>query len=335
MQRLAVIKSEVIAKVKAVDRPKAKRKLRMVGIGMLTVIVCLVLVHFGHIWIPRAWGNLKFVNYSVALIPFVLSILFAFVIDKDLDKHVRKMWRISIVFCGLLYSLALWHQQDLTDKSNIEAQKKIVSDAVNQANQHSDEKFASVQKNVGDVKGEVKDLGTSLDTTTKSLTSEVEKTSSALGMSISKVGKPDPPQLAKVQFSFTPVMLKDWPIVQKTLPLNNGAVDISLTLMTTNVMAKGLRVWLRLCTGCKYGKEPTGFQALADIEEPTERTLVVGDFLPRVAYSPTIKFSVIPPDITNRGFLVVLAYACENCSAPDLDNDGQKLTILFPQAAQP
>ena len=118
---------------------KRTRIARVIGIGIGVVVLCPILVHLGRVWIPRVWGDLRFVNYFVAFIPTILSILFAFVIDKELERHMRTMWRIGIVACGILYSVALWHQQELTDKSNLETQKTIVSDAVKQANSHSDE----------------------------------------------------------------------------------------------------------------------------------------------------------------------------------------------------
>jgi hypothetical protein len=182
-----------------VEEAKRKRILKIVCLGMAVVILCPVLVHFGRVWIPRIWGDLRFVNYFVAFIPTILSILFAFVIDKELERRMKIMWRIGIVACGFLYSAALWHQQSLTDKSNLAIQTTIVHDAVTQANQHSDEKFAGVKKDVGDLGTQVSGLSKSLDTRTDALGKALDNATGTINTNLGKVGRPDPPVPAKLQ----------------------------------------------------------------------------------------------------------------------------------------
>ena len=105
--------------------PDKKRRIFKFGFtGLGIIVLCPILVYFGRIWIPKVWGDLRFVNYFVAFIPTILSILFAFIVDKDLEVRLRKVWRFSIVGCGILYSVALWHQQKLTDQDNLQHSAK-------------------------------------------------------------------------------------------------------------------------------------------------------------------------------------------------------------------
>jgi|SRR5271154_1704949 len=88
--------------------------------------------------------------------------------------------------------------------------------------------------------------------------------------------------------------------------------------MVKDHMARKTRLWLRLCRGCQYAKEPQGFKNFntpGESDEAHERLLDIGDFLPNVAY-PTISFDVIPA--TGRDhFDVGVNLACENCDPVD------------------
>jgi hypothetical protein len=122
------------------------------------------------------------------------------------------------------------------------------------------------------------------------------------------------PEKSRVEFSFTPVVIEDWPVTTKYLPRENGAVEVKLTYRTFEHTAKGLRVWLRLCDACSYSKEPDNFQNLKPTTA-TERMLIIGDFLPGPV-GPEIIFSVIPPP-NSDSFVVGLFYGCDNCDPLD------------------
>jgi hypothetical protein len=170
---------------------RAKRiLLRRVAIFLFSLGLCWVLVHYGRVFIPLAWGNLRLVNFTVNFTPTILSILFAFVIDKDLEVRMKKAWRVGIVACGLLWSILLWHQQSLTDKQSDAQIQGAVDSAVEKSNKHTDTQFNKVtetvnrvQEKVGGVQGQVSELG-------KSFGIEMEKSTSELSSSIGKVGKP-------------------------------------------------------------------------------------------------------------------------------------------------
>ena len=290
---------------------KRTRIARVIGIGIGVVVLCPILVHLGRVWIPRVWGDLRFVNYFVAFIPTILSILFAFVIDKELERHMRTMWRIGIVACGILYSVALWHQQELTDKSNLETQKTIVSDAVKQANSHSDEKFVDVHKEVqgvkADVQGVKKDLADQIDKT-------VSKSTFSLNESIGKVGKPVSPEAARVLFSLWKDNVSDGvPELTRTVSQGsdgNFSVDFSFTDVSTTT-AESLDVWILIGEVCSYVKEPTGFENPSGTI-PQQRHITIPLLNPGTSFQKTtllLKCSLSPPFKMAVGF----KYSCKTC----------------------
>ena len=303
-----------------VGMEKKKRIFRIVSIGMGVVILCPIFVHFGRIWIPKVWGDLRFVNYFVAFIPTILSILFAFVIDKDLKLHMKRMWRIGIVACGILYSVALWHQQKLTDQNNMETQKNIVYDAVNQANQHSDQQFASVQKNVGALGGQVTGLGQSLGTTTSTLSSALEKSTSDLNTSIGKVGKPNPPIPATLTFTLwdTAASLEK-PVLSKTIqPDSDGNFPVEISFFNgSESAADSIDFWIQLCEKCSYAKEPPGFEKVSGADDRV-RHRMIGSLNSGVSFEKT---SVLVKSLATDGFFQIgFHYACKTCGGKVLPN---------------
>jgi hypothetical protein len=136
------------------------------------------------------------------------------------------------------------------------------------------------------------------------------------------------PEKAHVEFTFTPVRTWDFPIREKYLPMVGGAVEVTLSFMVKDHMAKGLPVWLRLCQGCSYGREPNDFEKLPGVSEPTERVMSVGNLLPGAIFAPSTTFSVIPPP-SKRGFTISLTYGCENCDVLDPDKS-EVLTVRYP-----
>jgi hypothetical protein len=126
---------------------------------------------------------------------------------------------------------------------------------------------------------------------------------------------------ARFEASFWPSLITEWPIHRKTMPLVNGVVSVTLTFMARDHMAKQAVMWLRLCRGCAYAKEPAGFQnlnahPLSRADEPNERLLVVGDLLPNVAFAPIIAMDVIPPPNEDH-FDIGVQVGCENCDPID------------------
>lgn len=289
-----------------------------------------VLVRFGRVLVPKVWGDIRFVNYFVAFIPTILSILFAFVIDKDLEHHVKKMWRFSIIGCGILYSAALWHQQSLTDQNNLATQKSIVNDAVSKANAHSDEKFAGVQSNVGTVQDEVEDIGESLGT----LESKIEKATGDINTSIGKVGKPDPPIPAKLLFTLwrTTGTTNEAKLSETAQPDSEGNFAVDFTIMNvSDTTAEAIDIWIQICDVCSFAKEPAGFEKVPGALDQV-RHRMLSSLNPGVSFEKT---TIIVNASTVNAFQIALHYSCKTCGGQVTGNQIATITKGAPQALRP
>jgi hypothetical protein len=173
-------------------KPMSLRTPLVVG-GIGFTMCCFAFLAFG---LYIFWNSPKLINFLAAWIPFVLSILFAFVPSGREMKHqwIRWGWRGGVVIIGFFWSIMLWHQQDLSDKANSKQTQEAIGSAVTKSNEHADKRFDQVQENVGGVQKQVTGLG-------QSLSSALEKSTSELSSNLGKVGKPEPPVPAKLKFS--------------------------------------------------------------------------------------------------------------------------------------
>ncbi|MGB6194536.1 MAG: hypothetical protein WBF42_18880, partial [Terracidiphilus sp.] len=232
-----------------------RKKIIIIVVIVLGLFVCPALIYAGRVYLPKLWSDLHVVNFVVAWIPAVLSILVAFVPDKELGRPTRIGWRIVVVICGVLDSVLLWHQQTLTDDSSNQAQKGLLEQAVSGANKHADEQF-------GKVHNEVQDVNKGLDQTRKDLTQVVHDASSALGITIGQVTKPTEPEPTNLTFSlWTPNATTDRPVMQNFLTADadgNYPVDFIVT-NPSEAAAKGVEIWLTICDACTFAAEPAGF----------------------------------------------------------------------------
>jgi hypothetical protein len=266
------------------------------------------------------WNDVRLVNFLAAWIPFVLSLLVAFVPEHEMSMKKKILWRTSVIAVGFAWSVVLWHQQVISDIAAREDQKKIVTNAVTQSNEHSDQQIGALRQDLQGVKTDVQDVKKDLDDT-------IAKSTSTISESIGKVTLPQS-EKSSYDVSFWPATITEWPIRKKSLPIIGGVVTFTFSFIVKNHTAKEARVWLRLCEGCKYAKEPPKFQNLISQvgkgTDPTERMRVIGDFLPNVAYE-AISVDVIPkPNVTS--FLVGILLGCENCDPIDSGHP-QVLTV--------
>lgn len=289
---------------------KARRRtlMRRFLVGGIFILLVPVIVHVTRHWFPKIWDNLHFVNFIVAAIPTVLSILFAFIIDKDLESHMRFRWRLSIVGVGMLYSLFLWHQQDLTDKANADQTDKAISTAVERANAHSDQKF-------GEIQGRVDGLGNKVDKQSENFVSQIGKTETDLATSIGKVGKPDPPERPKLTFSLWKDELRgeDFPLEEDAIsPDANGNYQVRFAIRNeSSVVAQGIEIWVRVCDLCTFGTEPKEFESFKGMDV-RERHRSIPALNPGVTLIEGNEFSVkIPPQLTR--FSMMFRSTCNTC----------------------
>jgi hypothetical protein len=285
---------------------------RRIIFGMALVILVPPAIHFARLWLPKLWGSLHIVNFVVAAIPTILSILFAFIIDKDLEHHMRKRWRLSIVAVGLLYSMFLWHQQDLTDKANAGQTESAINTAITKANAHSDQKF-------GEIQGTVNQLGSQVDGMGKALGNEINTATEGLNKSIGSVGKPIPADRPKLVFSLWQdgSMGKGFLESENLSPTTEGSYEnYHVTFLVKNdssVSAQGVEEWVNICDQCSFTSEPKGFDRPKGMEEH-ERHRSIPGINPGISLVEGNEFDVTVPRRFDR-FQVLFKATCNTCGS--------------------
>lgn len=271
-------------------------------------------------FIAFRWENTNFINFLAAWIPFVLSILLAFIPDKDMKMPKRIAWRTAVVVCGLFYSLLLWHQQTLVQRQSETDQARLLKEAVDQSNQHSDNQIADVRKDVKGVKGDIKDIKGDLATTTRDLGNLVNKSKSDISSSIEKISKPVPPELAQLQFSFFSDRSSNLPFLSTSVsPDKDGNFPVDVTFTnTSSVTAEEVDIWLEICGACSFAAEPAGFdRPNGVIEQMRHRVIHVlnpGASMEKI--SLLVKSAV--PITPTYSFEVAFTYSCKTCGKKPL-----------------
>jgi len=137
--------------------------------GVVIAILVVVVLAFCLIYGPplasgtrAAWNNEQYINFWVAWIPFAISILLAFLPDRDMKPAARVSWRVLVILCGLFYSILLWHQQRLAANSSSHQQEQILNQAVTQSNNFTGQKIGAVQQDVQGVKNDIGGVKTDL-----------------------------------------------------------------------------------------------------------------------------------------------------------------------------
>jgi len=215
-------------------------------------------------------------------------------------------------------SVLSWQQQRLSAIAAKADQENAIGKAVAGANEHSDAQIGEVRQEVQGVKSDVQDVKKAVSS------SETDLNKSIGQMKIPKEEK------ATMESSFYPVSVSDWPIREKSISEVDGVISLSFTFRVEGHTAKAAQVWLRLCTDCKYAKEPAGFQNLAPNAESTthERYRVIGDFLPNVAYQPMDVDIIPPPGVST--FVVGVILGCNNCDPIDGDKPQTLIVHIKP-----
>ena len=255
-----------------------------VVVAATSVCACLSLF-FGwglHIY----WNTPSLINFLAAWIPFVLSVLFAFVPSGKEMKHrwIRRGWRGGVIAVGLFWSVMLWHQQALTDAAAMAANQKLLDSAVAQSNKHSDGRFDDVQKKVSD-------LGTEIDNKTAQIGQDFDKATGNLTSSITKISMPAPPEHAVLEISLFHEGMRDTelPLTHQNLQANaDGTVRVQFVVKNTSfVQAEQVEIWVTLCQLCSFAKEPDGFDKPPGID-PLERHRVIPAINPGVAVAGNV-----------------------------------------------
>jgi hypothetical protein len=291
------------------DKIKRSRVIRLVITIVGIIFVCPLIVHFGYRFGPSMWGNLHVVNFIVAWIPFILSVLVAFVPDKELEIHMRVFWRISVIVCGLLYSATLWHAQTLADIQSAKQINDAVDQAVSKANDHSDSKFAGVNQQVGTLGNKVEGVNQQQI----ALDKDFAKATGDINTNLGKVGKPEPPVPAKLVFSLWDTKaIHDQPTLTQTIsPDKDGNIPVEFSIVNVSEStADTIDIWIGLCDKCAFAKEPSGFEKPSGSDERI-RHRVLGSLNPGVSFE---KMTILVKSSATGGFFQVeLSYSCKNC----------------------
>ncbi len=257
------------------------------------------------IWIFFHRNDARFINYCVACIPVALTIVIAWIPDL---RRAHMAWRIAIVTVGLIWSVLLWRQLDITAKQTEQDQKKIVNDAVERSNKHSDQKFDPLQ-------AQVTDLGKNLDITEKTITTALEKTKTDLDSSIGKVGKPEPPELAKLRVSLWKEGQDQTsePVESETVQRNaDGSVTVQFVIRDiSSTGADDIDLWVLICADCTYSKEPEGFEKVIGNKEQERHIHIPGTLNPGVAFK--VLSVTFKSDLKFTQYPIGFSYSCKNC----------------------
>ena len=262
--------------------------------------------------------DFKLSSFAVQLLPTVISIGLAFVPDLERLEHMRPVWRIGIIGIGLGYSCLLWHLQSLNIEREHAAQQALVKIAANAANEHTDKQIEGVRNSLGEVSKHSDDQFKAVSAHTDEklaavgtdLSYQLTTTGANLGDSISRVGKPEPPIPARMQFSLWPG--GDQPLLFASSPTDkDGAFSVDFTVKNNSPTAiHSADVWINICRSCVFTKEPDGSDRPKGLDEKTAH-IVVGILNPGASLEKkTILLRFSGPESQVQ---ISMRYSCEVC----------------------
>lgn len=229
-----------------------------------------------------------------------------------MSSRSKLLWRSGVILIGFVWSVVLWHQQVVTEVSARLDQQSIVQSAVNQSNQHSDKKIGAVQDDLKGVKTDIHGIQADV----QGVKNAVSQSTSTLSESIGKVGKPAPPELAKLQFTIADDSTTNLPVLERDIPKDkDGNVSVEVTFTnTSDVSADTVDVWLVICTLCSFVTEPLGFDKPKGISEQM-RHKSIPVLNPGTTFEKTT-LVIKPPNVPFDGLEVGFRYSCKTCGKP-------------------
>jgi hypothetical protein len=273
-----------------------------VWVASISASACALIWLFRGIYLY--WNDVRLLNFLAAWIPFVLSILLAFVPEHEMSTMKKILWRSSVIFIGFAWSVVLWHQQVVTDTATQQSQTTIVTEAVTKSNEHADSKFEQVEK---DLENSKVDLGSRIDKVPVLLT----KTESDLDVSISKVGTA-PIKYAQLQFSIFDPNFGEPKTSQYITPDADGVYTVDFIVTNISDTAANMGdIWVHICTQCTYVVEPKGFDRPQGLDEHS-RHRMFQVLNPGVSLEEmTVKFKIRGGPFTYTD--VSFTWSCSSC----------------------
>ena len=260
------------------------------------------------VWIWSHRGDPKLINYAVDCIPVALTVLIAFIPDL---RRAPMRWRIAIVSIGLIWSILLWRKEVLT----VNDQRNALTEAVKEANEHSDKVIGAVRSDVQAIKTDVQGVKNDLEI---QFNKTISKSTTTLSETIGKVNKPTPPESARLQFSFfvegTPD--SDLPILSRFIREDkDGNVPIDVCFLNiSGTTAETVDVWIYVCDSCSFAAEPSGFDRPQGLNEHA-RHRMIALLNPGTQFEKTT-IIVKPPQPTPVSLEIGFRYSCKVCGKP-------------------
>jgi len=249
---------------------------------------------------------LLLINYIVAWLPFAFSILIAFIPDM---RKLHKFWRGLVILGGLTYSVVLFQQQVLTMEANKRDQQSAIEQAVKQSNDHSDAQIASVKS---EMKSEIQSTNSKIDQLPSTFSQAMKTNTSMLTQAIVKVN-PYALDHAQLQFSLFVKDSSQFPLTDYYFPRqDDGTINVQFwvkNISKDTSTGKG-DIWVQICGGCGYPKEPSGFVKREGSDEHIRHKMF--EYLNAgIGFEPML-IPVRPPP-QGDVFQISFKYSCETC----------------------
>lgn len=138
--------------------------------------------------------------------------------------------------------------------------------------------------------------------------------------------QPRPEELANLVFSFETDDIGKFPCLETTVPLEHGAVSVSVVARATGaISAKNGWLTLIICNECRYAEEPWNTVPMAAHGEIARQRQFQEIYAGTI--SVPIKLKIIPPKAPyDKIFNIGGRYVCDNCP-PDDPKATQLLTV--------
>lgn len=191
--------------------------------------------------------------------------------------------------------------QEIVKEANdhTDTEVAMVRDDLKQAQKHNDEQ-------VGNLHRDVQSIGEAL-----------AKTGTDLGNSISKVGKPEPPEKPRFLFSLWGADgsfdAAQHPLLNYAIrPDKDGVFAIDYTFVnTSSVAASKTDLWVHICKACEFAAEPDGFAKPEGIEAGTRTRSFPGTINAGTAFSKSTLRIRLKEQLSS--FDIGFHYSCETC----------------------
>ena len=261
-------------------------------------------------------------EWIVVIGPTVFALVVE-VIDENVRRHPR--WRFGVIAFGLILSVLTYWQQESARRAYAKEREQAIKETSQQVAAQTSREVARTitdqyAQMLADQKTQIDALEVQLSS---SLASQIQTSSTALTQALVKVN-PGVLTHAKLEFSLFVKGEDRFPITDAYFPRqDDGSVDVQFLVRNISEdtsTGKG-DLWILICRGCSYSKEPLGFVKREGSDDHIRHTIF--QFLnPGISLEPML-LAVKPPSGTDQ-FQVSFKYSCEMCGGV---RDWQTVTV--------